>query len=90
MAPYHAPHQLLAADSDFMPINEDIELTQGERECVFIMPIDDSIAESQETFFVDLGSNVPLVELLISTVTVTIIDDEGNDKYFVASSIIQV
>lgn len=68
--------QFLTADSDFVPIFQNVMLAEDVLQCVSITLIDDSLFEPTETFFVDLITSSPLV-ILGSAATVMILNDDG-------------
>ena len=67
-----------------MPINQVRSLTQGVPQCVNVILMDDSIPEGAESFFIDLDTigTLPLVNILDTSATITIIDDDDRKKLF--------
>ena len=67
-----------------MPINQARSLTQGVPQCVDVILMDDSIPEGTESFFIDLDTigTLPLVNILDTSATITIIDDDDRKRLF--------
>lgn len=63
-----------------MPINDNRFLTDNTPECVNVILMDDDVQEPTESFFIDLSTDFPLVDLLDTSATITILDDDGDGK----------